>query len=148
MNFAQSTSCDAYFYYITKDYHVIFLYQTSASGTLVYDLDTTLTFPCDLKQYYEEAIKDNKSLKPEYHRYIVGSMLIQIQILFFNAYLANISMIHITTVFCPISQTFQVILTFLQFYQSLQTLSFFLSIFTFYLVHENSRVTIQAESDF
>uniref|UniRef100_K1QV58 Protein N-terminal glutamine amidohydrolase n=1 Tax=Magallana gigas TaxID=29159 RepID=K1QV58_MAGGI len=50
------------------DYHVIFLYQTSASGTLVYDLDTTLTFPCDLKQYYEEAIKDNKSLKPEYHR--------------------------------------------------------------------------------
>lgn len=126
MNFAKSTSCDAYFYYITKDYHVIFLYQTSASGTLVYDLDTTLTFPCDLKQYYEEAIKDNKSLKPEYHRYIVGSMLIQIQILFFNAYLANISMIHITTVFCPISQTFQVILTFLQFYQSLQTLSFFL----------------------
>lgn len=84
MNFAQSTSCDAYFYYITKDYHVIFLYQTSASGTLVYDLDTTLTFPCDLKQYYEEAIKDNKSLKPEYHRYIVGSMLIQIQILFFK----------------------------------------------------------------
>lgn len=134
MNFAQSTSCDAYFYYITKDYHVIFLYQTSASGTLVttldttldLDLDTTLTFPCDLKQYYEEAIKDNKSLKPEYHRYIVGSMLIQIQILFFNAYLANISMIHITTVFCPISQTFQVILTLLQFYQSLQTLSFFL----------------------
>lgn len=126
MNIAQSTSCDAYFYYITKDYHVIFLYQTSASGTLVYDLDTTLTFPCDLKQYYEEAIKDNKSLKPEYHRYIVGSMLIQIQILFFNAYLANISMIHITTAFCPISQTFQVILTFLQFYQSLQTLSFFL----------------------
>nr|XP_019918802.2 protein N-terminal glutamine amidohydrolase [Crassostrea gigas] len=53
---------------VVWDYHVIFLYQTSASGTLVYDLDTTLTFPCDLKQYYEEAIKDNKSLKPEYHR--------------------------------------------------------------------------------
>lgn len=147
MNFAQSTSCDAYFYYITKDYHVIFLYQTSASGTLVYDLDTTLTFPCDLKQYYEEAIKDNKSLKPEYHRYIVGSMLIQIQILFFNAYLANISMIHITTVFCPISQTFQVILTFLQFYQSLQTLSFFLFSLSIQCM-KILRVTIQAESDF
>lgn len=71
MNFAQCTSCDEYFYYMSKDYHVIFLYQTSESGTLVYDLDTTLTFPSDLKQYYEEAIKDNKSLKPEYHRQVL-----------------------------------------------------------------------------
>lgn len=50
------------------DYHVIFLYQTSESGTLVYDLDITLNFPCDLKQYFEESTKDNKSLKPEHHR--------------------------------------------------------------------------------
>lgn len=50
------------------DYHVIFLYRTSESETLVYDLDTTLMFPCDFHQYYEESIKDNSSLNPEFHR--------------------------------------------------------------------------------
>lgn len=47
------------------------MYQTSESKTLVYDLDTTLDFPCDLKQYFEESIKDNTSLKSEYHRYVL-----------------------------------------------------------------------------
>ncbi|XP_052718138.1 protein N-terminal glutamine amidohydrolase-like [Crassostrea angulata] len=50
------------------DYHVIFLYEPSESKTIVYDLDTTLTFPCDFRRYYEESIKDERCLKPEYHR--------------------------------------------------------------------------------
>ncbi|XP_048729630.1 protein N-terminal glutamine amidohydrolase-like [Ostrea edulis] len=52
---------------VVWDYHVIFLYQPGP-GTLVFDLDTSLTFPCDFERYCEESIKDDKCLKPEYHR--------------------------------------------------------------------------------
>ncbi|XP_062579206.1 protein N-terminal glutamine amidohydrolase-like [Saccostrea cucullata] len=50
------------------DYHVIFIYQPSGSSAMVYDLDTTLTFPCDFRRYYEESIKDDRRFKPEYQR--------------------------------------------------------------------------------
>ncbi|XP_062570009.1 protein N-terminal glutamine amidohydrolase-like [Saccostrea cucullata] len=50
------------------DYHVIFIYQPSESLAVVYDLDTTLTFPCDFRRYYEESIKDDRLFKPEFQR--------------------------------------------------------------------------------
>ncbi|XP_022286355.2 protein N-terminal glutamine amidohydrolase-like isoform X1 [Crassostrea virginica] len=53
---------------VVWDYHVIFLHQSSNFGTVVYDLDTTLPFPCDFNKYYEESIKDEKCLRKEYHR--------------------------------------------------------------------------------
>ncbi|XP_041379080.1 protein N-terminal glutamine amidohydrolase-like [Gigantopelta aegis] len=52
---------------VAWDYHVIFVY-TDASSANVYDLDTTLTFPCDFKTYSSEAIGNDHSLKQPYRR--------------------------------------------------------------------------------
>uniref|UniRef100_A0A0B6Y895 Protein N-terminal glutamine amidohydrolase n=1 Tax=Arion vulgaris TaxID=1028688 RepID=A0A0B6Y895_9EUPU len=49
------------------DYHVIFLYR-DCKGTLVYDLDTELGFPCTLKEYAAACIGDEKILREEYRR--------------------------------------------------------------------------------
>uniref|UniRef100_A0AAX7V975 Protein N-terminal glutamine amidohydrolase n=2 Tax=Astatotilapia calliptera TaxID=8154 RepID=A0AAX7V975_ASTCA len=49
------------------DYHVILL-QADQSDSLVYDLDSTLSFPCSLKLYAAQALRSESDIRPEYHR--------------------------------------------------------------------------------
>lgn len=52
---------------VVWDYHVIFVYQ-ERRGSLVFDLDTNLGFPCTFKEYALACIGDEKTLKQEYRR--------------------------------------------------------------------------------
>ena len=49
------------------DYHVI-LIRRENTGTLVYDLDTRLPFPCDFKLYTDQSFGDETNMLPEFHR--------------------------------------------------------------------------------
>nr|CAG4652113.1 EOG090X0C0Q [Triops cancriformis] len=53
---------------IIWDYHVIFVVK-NADSSLVYDLDTTLTFPVPFLQYIDEAIRSEDDIQPQYHRF-------------------------------------------------------------------------------
>ncbi|CAI2162745.1 12539_t:CDS:2 [Funneliformis geosporum] len=48
------------------DYHVILLVKEKSNPTKVYDLDTTLSFPCDFSIYVQESFKILDD--PQYHR--------------------------------------------------------------------------------
>ncbi|RUS73629.1 hypothetical protein EGW08_018602 [Elysia chlorotica] len=52
---------------VVWDYHVIFVYHESKES-LVFDLDTELSFPCTLKEYANACIGDERTLKEEYRR--------------------------------------------------------------------------------
>ncbi|KAK7087624.1 hypothetical protein V1264_021650 [Littorina saxatilis] len=49
------------------DYHVVLMHQCE-KGTLIYDLDTELPFPCLLDKYITFAIRDDRLLKPDFRR--------------------------------------------------------------------------------
>ncbi|CAG8519216.1 622_t:CDS:2 [Funneliformis mosseae] len=48
------------------DYHVILLVKEMSNSTKVYDLDTTLSFPCDFSIYVQESFKTLDD--PQYYR--------------------------------------------------------------------------------
>ncbi|XP_029370341.1 protein N-terminal glutamine amidohydrolase isoform X1 [Echeneis naucrates] len=50
------------------DYHVILLQAGFHSDSLVYDLDSELSFPCSLKLYATEALRSDCNIRSEYHR--------------------------------------------------------------------------------
>ncbi|XP_022603284.1 protein N-terminal glutamine amidohydrolase [Seriola dumerili] len=50
------------------DYHVILLQAGLQSDSLVYDLDSELSFPCSLKLYAAQAFRSDRNIRPEYHR--------------------------------------------------------------------------------
>ncbi|GFO35474.1 protein n-terminal glutamine amidohydrolase-like [Plakobranchus ocellatus] len=50
-----------------KDYHVILVYQ-HGGRSLVFDLDTELSFPCTVKEYATACLGDERTLKEEYRR--------------------------------------------------------------------------------
>lgn len=50
------------------DYHVIFILANCDKDSMVYDLDTTLSFPCDFKTYAGSGIRPNSTLQPQFHR--------------------------------------------------------------------------------
>ncbi|KXS12423.1 hypothetical protein M427DRAFT_101408 [Gonapodya prolifera JEL478] len=55
---------------VVWDYHVLFVLKTQ-TGTFVYDLDSTLPFPCPLEDYYDLAINPEgiaTRLRPNYRR--------------------------------------------------------------------------------
>ncbi|KAM7538050.1 hypothetical protein Aperf_G00000069315 [Anoplocephala perfoliata] len=55
---------------VVWDYHVIaVLRPQSKSRFQVYDLDTTLEFPCDMSRYWALAIRSNSSFKDSYKRF-------------------------------------------------------------------------------
>lgn len=49
------------------DYHVIFIHK-SCGSCVVYDLDSTLAFPCTLKEYVKRTLQSEENLKPQYRR--------------------------------------------------------------------------------
>eukprot|EP00095_Tigriopus_kingsejongensis_P002966 snap_masked-scaffold1455_size40601-processed-gene-0.8 protein:Tk02966 transcript:snap_masked-scaffold1455_size40601-processed-gene-0.8-mRNA-1 annotation:"protein n-terminal glutamine amidohydrolase-like isoform x1" len=49
------------------DYHVILVTIEDAEA-LVYDLDTTLSYPCPLSRYYSQAIRSEDHFVPKYQR--------------------------------------------------------------------------------
>ena len=51
------------------DYHVILVYKSDDTESLVFDLDTELEFPMVFKSYCEETFKSEAILKSDYHRY-------------------------------------------------------------------------------
>ncbi|KAH7721752.1 protein N-terminal glutamine amidohydrolase-like protein [Aphelenchoides avenae] len=53
-----------------KDYHVILLRHADSKSqrSLVYDLDTTLPFPCTFEEYFEKAIGSEESFAPMFKR--------------------------------------------------------------------------------
>uniref|UniRef100_A0A0L8I3D4 Protein N-terminal glutamine amidohydrolase n=1 Tax=Octopus bimaculoides TaxID=37653 RepID=A0A0L8I3D4_OCTBM len=53
---------------VVWDYHVIFLWRLEGES-YVYDLDSSLPFPCKLEMYINEAIKSDDILQPQYHRF-------------------------------------------------------------------------------
>lgn len=55
---------------LLQDYHVIFLHHGKA-GCLVYDLDTTLPFPCAFDEYQSQTFKKDEILNPKFRRYIL-----------------------------------------------------------------------------
>ncbi|XP_034400411.1 protein N-terminal glutamine amidohydrolase-like isoform X2 [Cyclopterus lumpus] len=50
------------------DYHVVLLQIRLNSPSLVYDLDTELSFPCSLNLYAAQALRSDRNIKPAYHR--------------------------------------------------------------------------------
>ncbi|GFR81341.1 protein N-terminal glutamine amidohydrolase [Elysia marginata] len=52
---------------VVWDYHVIFVYQEGLKS-LVFDLDTKLSFPCTMREYATACIGDEKTLKQQYKR--------------------------------------------------------------------------------
>ncbi|XP_054462333.1 protein N-terminal glutamine amidohydrolase [Anoplopoma fimbria] len=50
------------------DYHVVLLQIRLHSSSLVYDLDSELSFPCTLKLYAAQALRSDHNIKPAYHR--------------------------------------------------------------------------------
>ncbi|XP_072226272.1 protein N-terminal glutamine amidohydrolase [Leuresthes tenuis] len=50
------------------DYHVILIQVGLQSDSLVYDLDSELSFPCSLQLYAAQAFRSDRNIKPEYHR--------------------------------------------------------------------------------
>lgn len=52
------------------DYHVILLQVSPEFGSLVYDLDSVLSFPCSLKLYAAQAFRSDRHINPAYHRYL------------------------------------------------------------------------------
>lgn len=56
---------------VVWDYHVVLLVQGDAGGAdawLVYDLDSTLPFPCALAVYVSEALRPHESMPPQYRQ--------------------------------------------------------------------------------
>nr|CAG4642752.1 EOG090X0C0Q [Evadne anonyx] len=53
--------------FVIWDYHVIFLHK-NAYECQVYDLDSTLSFPCQFEDYLEQAIKCDEMLPTQFHR--------------------------------------------------------------------------------
>ncbi|XP_077600117.1 protein N-terminal glutamine amidohydrolase [Stigmatopora nigra] len=50
------------------DYHVIFLHARPGCDAVVYDLDSTLPFPCTLKAYGAHGLRADDALRSEYRR--------------------------------------------------------------------------------
>ncbi|XP_037651778.1 protein N-terminal glutamine amidohydrolase [Sebastes umbrosus] len=50
------------------DYHVVLLQVRLQSSSLVYDLDSELSFPCSLKLYAGQGLRSDRNIKPAYHR--------------------------------------------------------------------------------
>ena len=58
---------------VVWDYHVICLHATQINNRImhhVYDLDSTLPFPCTLTSYIEAAFHSDDVLKPQFRRFI------------------------------------------------------------------------------
>ncbi|XP_061905270.1 protein N-terminal glutamine amidohydrolase isoform X2 [Entelurus aequoreus] len=53
---------------LLQDYHVVLLHDCARSESFLYDLDSVLPFPCNLKMYAKHALRSDHSLSPEYHR--------------------------------------------------------------------------------
>ncbi|XP_039978693.1 protein N-terminal glutamine amidohydrolase [Xiphias gladius] len=49
------------------DYHVILLQVGLQSDSLVYDLDSELSFPCSLKLYAAQALRSDCNIRPDKH---------------------------------------------------------------------------------
>ncbi|XP_056153850.1 protein N-terminal glutamine amidohydrolase isoform X2 [Lampris incognitus] len=51
------------------DYHVILLHVSVRWGqSFIYDLDSTLPFPCDLQLYAAQAFRSDQQIKSNFHR--------------------------------------------------------------------------------
>ncbi|XP_044027927.1 protein N-terminal glutamine amidohydrolase [Siniperca chuatsi] len=50
------------------DYHVVLLQVGLQLDSLVYDLDSELSFPCSLQLYAAQALRSDRNIKPAYHR--------------------------------------------------------------------------------
>ena len=53
--------------YCNQDYHVIFI-DKRESDCHVYDLDSTLNFPCHFEEYLEQAIKNDDVIPIQFQR--------------------------------------------------------------------------------
>uniref|UniRef100_UPI0037E85C61 protein N-terminal glutamine amidohydrolase isoform X1 n=2 Tax=Semicossyphus pulcher TaxID=241346 RepID=UPI0037E85C61 len=53
---------------VFQDYHVVLLQVGLQSDTLLYDLDSELSFPCSLKLYANQALRSDHHINPTYHR--------------------------------------------------------------------------------
>ncbi|XP_046462418.1 protein N-terminal glutamine amidohydrolase-like [Daphnia pulex] len=51
------------------DYHVIFIYHAKENYFDVYDLDTTLPFPCSFEEYKTKALGLDHDLQTQFQRY-------------------------------------------------------------------------------
>ncbi|XP_072021014.1 protein N-terminal glutamine amidohydrolase-like [Amphiura filiformis] len=50
------------------DYHVLFIHKPTEGSPQVYDLDTVLPLPTSFSTYMSEAIQEEYSIRPEFHR--------------------------------------------------------------------------------
>lgn len=50
-----------------QDYHVIFL-QENGTTVLVYDLDSTIKFPCEIRRYWRKTMRMDIPLEGQYKR--------------------------------------------------------------------------------
>ena len=73
------------FDHFPQDYHVIFVYHEGLKS-LVFDLDTELSFPCTLKEYATACIGDERTLKEEFRRFVEYSLWLKEWLLSDNAF--------------------------------------------------------------
>lgn len=58
-----------------QDYHVLFIHNGKIE-CLVYDLDTTLPFPCPFKEYQSKSLKSDEMLNPKFRRsYLIKALI-------------------------------------------------------------------------
>nr|XP_057903431.1 protein N-terminal glutamine amidohydrolase-like isoform X4 [Doryrhamphus excisus] len=50
------------------DYHVLLLHICGGSGSVVYDLDSTMPFPCSLELYAKHALRTDHGIQAAYRR--------------------------------------------------------------------------------
>lgn len=54
--------------FVWQDYHVILLKVGVKSDAVIYDLDSVLPFPCNLRLYAAQALRSDRTLRPKFHR--------------------------------------------------------------------------------
>nr|XP_057903029.1 protein N-terminal glutamine amidohydrolase-like isoform X1 [Doryrhamphus excisus] len=53
---------------VVWDYHVLLLHICGGSGSVVYDLDSTMPFPCSLELYAKHALRTDHGIQAAYRR--------------------------------------------------------------------------------
>ncbi|VDK33329.1 unnamed protein product [Taenia asiatica] len=60
---------------VVWDYHVIAIERLNLGRTFwVYDLDTTLEFPCEVSRYWSKAIRPNSMFGQEFERFAIANV--------------------------------------------------------------------------
>nr|CAG4650428.1 EOG090X0C0Q [Sida crystallina] len=55
--------------FVVWDYHVFFLHASETRINQIYDLDSTLQFPCNFDEYARKSLRNEELMPEEFHRF-------------------------------------------------------------------------------